>query len=161
MVLNRLEPYHPLNPIQRLTAAHGPSRQQRLEKSLIGLSSLYAGKNKTIPQGSDPYVSLDRQLENIAAGNMFDHFKVDQPFITTVMDTARRVSGNNNPIIIDMGGGSSTTHQRFAQAGAISVCIDPAAELLERVAASLNMIKVGSGVYKDRRLDHYRRHCQP
>ncbi|MBN2058338.1 MAG: hypothetical protein JW782_06050 [Candidatus Saganbacteria bacterium] len=141
-----------LGPVTRLAAAGHNLRLERLQRKLIDTAARYAAKQNKSSLRSR---TIEFQLHQLEQGEFFDHFSVDQRLVNDVMDNALRLSGNTEPIIIDIGGGTSSTHVRFAEAGAVSVCIDPAVPILAKLAQVRNMVKIAEGIWKDRTLEHY------
>jgi hypothetical protein len=143
---------HPAQPVRRLSSLSGQARIKGLEQSLIRLAVQYQLKpNKPALDK----LTLESQLARLEKGESLDFFVVLPWLVDTVKKHASMYSAGEKPIVLDIGGGTSSSHLRFAEAGMLSVCVDPAAEVLAKIAQRQGMIKVTEGVWKDRRLDHY------
>lgn len=143
---------HPAQPVRRPSSLSGQSRITALERSLIRLAAQYQLRpDKPAP---DKW-TRNGQLAHLEKGEPLDFFVVAPWILDTIKKYATTYSAGEKPIVLDIGGGTSSSHLRFAEADMVSVCVDPAAEVLARMAQRQGMVKLAEGVWKDRRLDHY------
>ncbi|MEE8637666.1 MAG: hypothetical protein V3T21_01315 [Candidatus Margulisiibacteriota bacterium] len=143
---------HRAQPLRHLSVRSPQTRIKRLEQALFKLALQYKLKPDKPPR-HDRYI--ESQLERLEETKASDFFKVSPELVSTVVKQTRKLSGESTPIVLDIGGGSCSSHRRFAEAGLISVCIDPAAEVLEKAAQLQGMLKIAEGIWKDPKLDHY------
>ncbi|OGC23576.1 hypothetical protein A2291_00320 [candidate division WOR-1 bacterium RIFOXYB2_FULL_42_35] len=122
--------------------------QKELERHLLDMSARFRFSGREISENE--LLCIER-----ASVHHQQLLKTTDNLLTRIASWTRKVSKQQSPIILDVGGPFTSFSKTFAEQGLTTIYVTPVESVINDVAESEKFIKIGSGVWRDRRLDRY------